>query len=842
VALPAAFHSRRCLVPYEMATTNPPSSEVVFSGYRPIEVTADEFWKTIGDEGVNKTEKKKNSFQYRSMTRRIGGLLSSRKKKSLPNVDNDRSSLSGISNQGQQSVANKTIDSGTTIKASNLHLERSQKQTRSASISSTSQTTDCIEKRQQNALIDDNKQIRPTNTWKSLKRLVNKGRSTKHRSPSVTSQESSDANVRKLFQRRHAKSHDGAISLGLIPSSSLINIGYPMRKRIYSEGVGVLEQKQRQQKQRGGINSFSIGLESESRHAMDQAICGRLDGIDVLSLGPASRASLPTNKVFKTKICGDSARTSNSQAPQQCSIGDNDNGESQSFDPLHYSFTTLQSAVSPAKLVDEMIWTSGGMDQPEIILEGFYAGCNDRWSVRIPSSSSSSSLEEQMISNFSNASEKNSQSSSLQSPLDLNKASNSDDDSTAVSSSHTNSTVVDESLILPIGEVWNSLWGLLATPPPIPSHMNMQTIANIEKVADGHEEEYHLFNEEEEIQKLVETCNIPVDLDDDALIIDSPQHLQSFHELLMVPLQSRCFASVICIFEKLQRGLEGKRELDHLNASTNHNIGMIHLCRENYQEALEYFDKAVESRKKCLPSDHPDIAVSLQRKGMAHFALGSMGEALRCFEASLATCTPVDNTRAKILNNVGVARYQIEDYAQALKAFTSALEIQRPWLEGSVRRESTVYSASTILSNMGKVYVQKGDYDLAYFVFEEAYLMQTSIFRKDHHIVLCSLDNMARALAKNRNFTESLRIFTSLYRSQEARFGPNSEICIETVGMMGTAHFKLLEYAEAESCMKRVDAWQIKCGLDECHPSVQIKNEQISRIKRCLQGKEPMWV
>ena len=63
MALPVSFQSLRCLVPHEMATTNPPFSEVVFSGYRPIEVevTANEFLKTIGDGGSIKARKRKTA-------------------------------------------------------------------------------------------------------------------------------------------------------------------------------------------------------------------------------------------------------------------------------------------------------------------------------------------------------------------------------------------------------------------------------------------------------------------------------------------------------------------------------------------------------------------------------------------------------------------------------------------------------------------------------------------------------------------------------------------------------------------------------------------------------------
>ena len=115
--------------------------------------------------------------------------------------------------------------------------------------------------------------------------------------------------------------------------------------------------------------------------------------------------------------------------------------------------------------------------------------------------------------------------------------------------------------------------------------------------------------------------------------------------------------------------------------------------------------------------------VSLVRQATAYLALESYTLAIDAFETALGMSTTEDATRAKILNNIGVAHFQNGDHTEALRVFTSALEIQRQWLDGPIRRESIVYDASTTLGNMGKVYLHKGDYDLAYFVFEEACLV-----------------------------------------------------------------------------------------------------------------------
>lgn len=114
------------------------------------------------------------------------------------------------------------------------------------------------------------------------------------------------------------------------------------------------------------------------------------------------------------------------------------------------------------------------------------------------------------------------------------------------------------------------------------------------------------------------------------------------------------------------------------------------------------------------------------REGVALFALESFDMAVQSFERALEITKTPNVTRAKLLNNLGVAHFFREDHVEALVAFTSALEIQRTFLKGQVRRASTVFDASITLSNMGKVYLHKRDYDTALHVYEEALLVSST--------------------------------------------------------------------------------------------------------------------
>ena len=110
-------------------------------------------------------------------------------------------------------------------------------------------------------------------------------------------------------------------------------------------------------------------------------------------------------------------------------------------------------------------------------------------------------------------------------------------------------------------------------------------------------------------------------------------------------------------------------------------------------------------------------------EGTVLLALERFDDALASFESALGVIKTESATKAKVLNNIGVVQYKRQDFVEALKCFTTALAIQRFWLEGPVRRESIVYDVSTTLSNMGKLYLERFDYEMSFYVFEESLLV-----------------------------------------------------------------------------------------------------------------------
>lgn len=375
---------------------------------------------------------------------------------------------------------------------------------------------------------------------------------------------------------------------------------------------------------------------------MDDAIRGRRDGMDSMSLGPA-RLLLS---------CGGGTMSDMERFIQD-----------------------MNEPLTCRTLVMDTMASTRGRDIPELVLEGFLPGGEDRWMVR-------QEPDHSIIA--------------MGGPTTT---------TTTTAASPALSPRVEKDACGPsCGAVFmESLWG--TNNPPPPTHTKIV--------------------EEEDVLKMASECNIPIDIDEDTFIIETANHLLAIHDIAAISLRRGNYDTTITIFEKILKGLRIRHESNphYLIGTTLHNIGVIRMCQGNVPEALKAFQDAVAMRTKSLPTNHPDVAVSLVRQAMAQFALDQYPAALTSLSAALDMVPKENGTRAKILNNLGVAQYHAGELRKALRSFAGALEIQRQRLEGPIRRENTILDATTTLGNMGKLYLEKGDFDTAFFVFEEALLV-----------------------------------------------------------------------------------------------------------------------
>lgn len=518
------------------------------------------------------------------------------------------------------------------------------------------------------------------------------------------------------------------------------------------------------------------------RAKMDQSIRGRFDGYDVLPLGPVHLVSLPP--------APESPSSPSSVLPWE------------SLPP--YTFTGKPTRISPAEMVTEMLWSSCGKDCPEVILEGFVPGSIDRWSVRIEQRSRVVQKPAGVFSLVGN----------FGSGIPGLTRVDTDDCETSEDGSH----------VMPTHMLWPRLWGS----QPAPS----VAVTNLERIED-----------EDPLLHLAAEHSIPIDLDENTFCVSERAHLETVHDFVAASLALGRFSTALFIFNKLLKGIDliTDENLRFLKGSALHNIGIIQMWKGDFEQAAETFHLAVQERTKSLPKDHPDIAVSMARKGLCQLALGRLDDALFAHELALKTVADDAIARAKLLSNIAVIHYQKRQFIPALREMTASLEIQRTWLEESIRRDSIVYDASTTLCNMGKLYLERADFQLAYFVYEEALLLQTTIFRKDHDLVLDCLQSLALTKAMDGHVSKAVQILQGCLRSQNTRFGKESPQSIDTIGWMGYLYERLECTEDALKCLTTVKKWQ-KANLQHDHASLKKTTETVQKLEETLGENVSVWI
>mmetsp|Transcript_27335 Transcript_27335/g.75360 ORF Transcript_27335/g.75360 Transcript_27335/m.75360 type:complete len:875 (-) Transcript_27335:115-2739(-) len=548
---------------------------------------------------------------------------------------------------------------------------------------------------------------------------------------------------------------------------------------------------------------------------LDNMVRGRLDGLDVMTLGCALWENAPTAHLATLGGTTNyrNTRTSTAQNP---------------WEETRYSVTGRSTFYAPADMVKDMLWTSGGRATPEIILDGCAPGPEDRWSVQI---------EGTQKPKFEFTYDNN--SSVGPPPPGLQEASTDE---------HTESTATDEydSPVLSAHKLWTSLWG----PDPIPSAKpNRDLINNIAVEGDfvhsGKSDEVDM-EADDPLLSLAANSNVPIDIDEDTFIVTTREHLDAIQEIAAVPLSEGRFETALRVLDKLLLGLTSNSRHDQrfLLGATHHNIGLINMWQGNFERANAAFEQALEERKKIMEEDHADLVVTKVRRAQCLFAMERFDEASGLLEECLRLAPQEDAmVRTKVLNNLSMVCYHKHEVSKALRFLAQALELQREFLDGPVKRESIIYDAAVSLSNMGKLYLERSDYALCNSVYEEALLLQTSIFQRDNPIVIQAYINLAWSKGLSGQSTTALKLLESCVRVQSVSYGEDSSSTVETSGWMAHLYSRVERYNEALALYRKIRQWQ-KQHLKANTPLFHITGPQTSThpsvkmVKDCIKSIE----
>jgi tetratricopeptide (TPR) repeat protein len=120
-------------------------------------------------------------------------------------------------------------------------------------------------------------------------------------------------------------------------------------------------------------------------------------------------------------------------------------------------------------------------------------------------------------------------------------------------------------------------------------------------------------------------------------------------------------------------------------ATMYYNIAEISLSRNNYESAIESFDKALASNTTLIKQSDA-LLYTYRDKGYAQIQLKKYDEAIQTIEQGLSLY-PRDQM---LWNNKGYANYNLGKYSEALAAYNNALRFEQNYTIALINKGDTL--------------------------------------------------------------------------------------------------------------------------------------------------------
>ncbi|MCL2032826.1 MAG: tetratricopeptide repeat protein [Methanomassiliicoccaceae archaeon] len=231
------------------------------------------------------------------------------------------------------------------------------------------------------------------------------------------------------------------------------------------------------------------------------------------------------------------------------------------------------------------------------------------------------------------------------------------------------------------------------------------------------------------------------------------------------------------------------------------NVGVAYWSKGDYDEALEYHFKALEIMKKEFGEDHPDTAKSYDNIGVAYNMKGDYDEALdyhfKALEIMKKEFGANHQDIARSYDNIGIAYNMRGDCDEALEYHFKALRINEK--EFGANHPSTARS----YGNIGVAYNMKGDYDEALEYYLKTLEIMKKVLGEDHPDTAKSYDNIGVAYCGKGDYDEALEYHFKALEIMERVLGVSHPDTVGSYNNIGATYLKIGDHDKASEYIKK---------------------------------------
>ena len=258
-----------------------------------------------------------------------------------------------------------------------------------------------------------------------------------------------------------------------------------------------------------------------------------------------------------------------------------------------------------------------------------------------------------------------------------------------------------------------------------------------------------------------------------------------------------------------------------------HQLGLIKRNQGSYEEALQWYHKALEIYQRILPQDHLHLAASYNNIGQVYNNIGEYSEALSFYQKSLEiyqkTLSSNHLSLAVLYNNISLVQAFMSDYFKALQSQKNALEIERANLPPNDPSLAISYN------NIGLVYKNIGDYSKALESHEKALEIEQKILPSSHPSLAVSYNNMGLLSDSMGQYSKALAFYEKtleIYQNILPSCHPDLATCYNNIG---SVYKNMGEYSKAILFYEKTLEIEEKV-LPFNHPNVAISYSNIGIV------------
>ena len=251
-----------------------------------------------------------------------------------------------------------------------------------------------------------------------------------------------------------------------------------------------------------------------------------------------------------------------------------------------------------------------------------------------------------------------------------------------------------------------------------------------------------------------------------------------------------------------------------------------------YNQALEWYQKALVISEKVLGTDHPDTAVTYNNIATIYKNQGDYTNALEWHQKALIIKEKVLGIEhpdtATTYNNIAIVYKEQGEYTQALEWYQKALVI----VENILGIEHP-YTATTY-NNIAIVYRKQGDYTQALEWYQKALAIYEKVFGIEHPHTANTYNNIASVYNTQGDYTKALEWHQKALVIHEKVLGIEHPDTANTYNNIAYMYDDQGDYPTALEWFQKALVSDVKrLGIE--HPYTQNTLAAILRIQNLLQ-------